>query len=145
MAGPPLDSVYPVVFIDALMIKVRDGVVANRPVYLAIGIDCEGAPSRSWACGSARRPGESAKFWLSVLSELRSRGVADVCIVCCDRLTGRPDAIAVVWPQAVVQQCVVLRLDAVERPSRTALELRWRAGCVGSDRVDRLRRRIRRR
>ena len=51
----PLDQVYPVIFIDALMVKIRDGVVANRPVYLAIGIDCEGL-SRSWACGSARRP-----------------------------------------------------------------------------------------
>ena len=51
--------------------------------------------------------GESAKFWLTVLSELKSRGVADVCIVCCDGLTGLPDAISVVWPQAVVQLCVV--------------------------------------
>jgi transposase-like protein len=102
----PLDAVYPVVFIDALMVKIRDGVVSNRPVYLAIGIDCEGAKQvlGLWVGPST---GESAKFWLSVLSELRGRGVTDVCIVCCDGLTGLPDAIGVVWPQAVVQLCVV--------------------------------------
>jgi putative transposase len=102
----PLDRVYPVVFIDALMVKIRDGVVANRPVYLAIGIDTDGAKNvlGMWV-GPAT--GESSKFWLTVLSELKSRGVADVCIVCCDGLTGLPDAIGVVWPQATVQLCVV--------------------------------------
>ena len=102
----PLDQVYPVIFIDALMVKVRDGVVANRPACLAIGIDCEG---RKQVLGLWVGPttGESAKFWLTVLSELRGRGVADVCIVCCDGLTGLPDAIGVTWPQAVVQLCVV--------------------------------------
>jgi putative transposase len=102
----PLDRVYPVIFIDALMVKVRDGVVANRPVYLAIGIDCEGA-KQVLGLWVGPTTGESAKFWMSVLSELRSRGVADVCIVCCDGLTGLPDAITVTWPQAVVQLCVV--------------------------------------
>jgi transposase-like protein len=102
----PLDRVYPVVFIDALMIKIRDGVVANRPVYLAIGIDCEGA-KQVLGLWVGPTTGESAKFWLTVLSELKSRGVADVCIVCCDGLTGLPDAITVTWPQAVVQLCVV--------------------------------------
>jgi putative transposase len=102
----PLDRVYPVIFIDALMVKIRDGVVANRPVYLAIGIDCEGAKQvlGMWV-GPAT--GESSKFWLTVLSELKSRGVADVCIICCDGLTGLPDAITVVWPAATVQLCVV--------------------------------------
>jgi transposase-like protein len=102
----PLDQVYPVIFIDALMVKIRDGVVTNRPVYVAIGIDCEG---RKQVLGLWVGPttGESAKFWLTVLSELKSRGVADVCIVCCDGLTGLPDAIGVTWPQAVVQLCVV--------------------------------------
>jgi hypothetical protein len=87
--GRPLDRVYPVVFIDALVVKIRDGVVANRPVYVAIGIDCEGAKQvlDLWVGPST---GESAKFWLTVLSELKSRGVADVCIVCCDGLTGLP-------------------------------------------------------
>jgi putative transposase len=102
----PLDRVYPVVFIDALMVKIRDGIVTNRPVYLAIGIDCEGAKQvlGLWVGPAV---GESSKFWLTVLSELKSRGVADVCIVCCDGLTGLPDAISVVWPQAIVQLCVV--------------------------------------
>jgi transposase-like protein len=102
----PLDRVYPVIFIDALMVKVRDGVVTNRPVYLAIGIDCEGA-KQVLGLWVGPTTGESAKFWMSVLSELRSRGVADVCIVCCDGLTGLPEAITVTWPQAVVQLCVV--------------------------------------
>ena len=80
-------------------------MVTNRAVYLAIGVDCEGASSPG-PVGRAG-DGESAKFWLSVLSEIKGRGVADVCIVCCDGLTGLPDAIGVVWPQAVVQLCVV--------------------------------------
>jgi transposase-like protein len=102
----PLDRVYPVVFIDALTVKIRDGVVTNRPVYLAIGIDCDGTKQvlGLWV-GPAT--GESSKFWFTVLSDLKSRGVADVCIVCCDGLTGLPDAISVVWPQATVQLCVV--------------------------------------
>jgi len=99
----PLDPVYPVVFIDALMVKIRDGVVTNRAVYVAIGIDCEGA-KQVLGLWIGPTTGESAKFWLS---ELKGRGVADVCIVCCDGLTGLPDAIGVVWPQAVVQLCVV--------------------------------------
>ena len=102
----PLDQVYPVIFIDALMVKISDGVVANRPVYLAIGIDCDGA-KHVLGLWVGPTTGESAKFWMSVLSELRSRGVADVCIVCCDGLTGLPDSIGAVWPQAVVQLCVV--------------------------------------
>ena len=102
----PLDRVYPVIFIDALMVKIRDGVVSNRPACLAIGIDCEGVKQvlGLWVGPST---GESAKFWMSVLSELKGRGVADVCIVCCDGLTGLPDAIGAVWPQTVVQLCVV--------------------------------------
>src|SRR5579859_2638765 len=84
------------------MVKIRDGVVANRPVYLAIGIDCEGA-KQVLGLWVGPTTGESAKFWLTVLSELKSRGVADVCIVCCGGLTGLPDAIGVAWPQAVVQ------------------------------------------
>jgi len=102
----PLDPVFPVIFIDALMVKIRDGVVTNRAVYLAIGIDCEGV-KQVLGLWVGPTTGESAKFWLSVLSEIRARGVADACIVCCDGLTGLPDAISVVWPQAVVQLCVV--------------------------------------
>jgi putative transposase len=71
-----------------------------------VGIDCDGDKHvlGLWIGPST---GESAKFWLSVLSELKSRGVQDVCIVCCDGLTGLPDAIGVIWPKATVQLCVV--------------------------------------
>jgi putative transposase len=113
----PLDSVYPVIFIDALMVKIRDGVVTNRAVYLAIGIDCDGA-KQVLGLWVGPTTGESAKFWMSVLSEIRARGVADVCIVCCDGLTGLPDAISVVWPQAIVQ------LSSVDTG-------RWRDGLAG--------------
>lgn len=102
----PLDRVFPVMFIDALTVKIRDGVVANRPVYIAIGIDCDGA-KQVLGLWVGPTTGESAKFWLTVLSELKARGVTDVCIVCCDGLTGLPDAIGAIWPQAVVQLCVV--------------------------------------
>src|SRR5215467_316962 len=92
----------------ALMVKIRDGVVTNRAVYLAIGVDCVGN-KQVLGLWIGPTTGESAKFWLSVLSELKGRGVADVCIVCCDGLTGLPGAIGVVWPQAIVQLCVVHR------------------------------------
>jgi transposase-like protein len=113
----PLDPVWPVVFIDALMVKIRDGVVTNRAVYLAIGIDCDGN-KQVLGLWIGPTTGESAKFWMSVLAELKSRGVADVCIVCCDGLTGLPDAIGVVWPQAIVQ------LSSVDTGS-------WRDGLAG--------------
>jgi transposase-like protein len=95
-----------VVFIDAISVKIRDGVVTNRPVHLAIGIDAEGEKDvlGMWVAPST---GESSKFWLSVLAELKARGVLDVCIVCCDGLSGLPEAIGVVWPKACVQLCVV--------------------------------------
>lgn len=85
------------VFIDALMVKIRDGVVTNRAVYLAIGIDCDGN-KQVLGLWIGPTTGESAKFWLSVLSELKSRGVADVCIVCCD---GQPGWVAALTPLSV--------------------------------------------
>ncbi len=114
------------VFIDALTVKIRDGVVANRPVYLAIGIDCEGERQvlGLWVGPTA---GESSKFWLTVLSELKSRGVADVCIVCCDGLTGLPEAVNVAWPQATVQLCVVHYADLLVMPMWPRTPLRGRA------------------
>lgn len=101
----PLESVYPVVFIDAIHVKVRDGQVTNRPVYVAIGVTCAGERDilGLWAGGG----GEGAKFWLSVLTEIKNRGTADVCIVVCDGLTGLPEAINTVWSRAVVQTCVI--------------------------------------
>ncbi|MFV1963311.1 MAG: IS256 family transposase [Acidimicrobiia bacterium] len=107
----PLDEMYPIVYIDALMIKIRDGVVQNRPAYLAVGVDVEGRKHvlGIWIGDSK---GEGSKFWLSVLSELKNRGVSDVLIVCCDGLKGLPNAIEAVWPQAVIQTCVVHLLRA---------------------------------
>jgi putative transposase len=100
-----LDPIYAVVFIDALWVKIREGSVANRPVYVAVGIDFDGNKHvlGMWI----GRDGAGAKYWMSLLSELRNRGVADVCFVCCDGLTGLPDAINTVWPKAIVQTCIV--------------------------------------
>lgn len=102
----PLDAVYPILYIDALTVKIRDGIVSNRPAYLAVGVDVEG---RKHVLGIwiGDTEGEGAKFWLSVLTELRNRGTSDVLVVCCDGLRGLPDAIEATWPQAVVQTCVV--------------------------------------
>jgi hypothetical protein len=101
----PLDAVYPIVYIDALVVKVRDqGTVRNKAAYLAIGVDVDG---RKHVLGVWMGDGdEGAKFWLNVLTEIRNRGVADVLIVCCDGLKGLPDAIEATWPRAVVQTCV---------------------------------------
>lgn len=101
-----LDAVYPIVYIDALVIKVRhNGTVINKACYLAIGIDVEG---RKQILGLWLGDGdEGAKFWLVVLTELASRGITDVIFVCCDGLKGLPEAIEATWPQAIVQTCVV--------------------------------------
>jgi putative transposase len=102
----PLDAVYPVVLIDAIVLKIRDGQVRNRPVYVAMGISVDGERDvlGLWAGPTG---GEGAKQWMTMLTELRNRGVADVCIVCCDGLKGLPEAIAATWPLATVQTCVV--------------------------------------
>ena len=101
----PLDPVYPVVFIDAVHVKIRAGQVANRPIYVAIGVTVEGERDilGLWVGDG----GEGAKFWAHVLTEIKNRGTQDVCIVVCDGLTGLPDAVASVWPRAIVQACVV--------------------------------------
>jgi putative transposase len=101
----PLDPVYPVIFIDAIHVKIRDGQVANRPMYVALAVTCEGRRDilGLWAGDG----GEGAKYWLHVLTELKNRGVADVLMVVCDGLTGLPDAITTVWPQTITQTCVV--------------------------------------
>jgi putative transposase len=101
----PLDAIYAAVFIDAIVIKVRDGQVANRPFYAAIGVTLDGERDilGLWA-GSG---GEGAKFWMSVLTDLRNRGVKDVFFVVCDGLKGLPEVVGNVWPQAIVQTCVI--------------------------------------
>jgi len=103
----PLDSVYPVVFIDAINVKIRDGQVANRPIYVALAVTCDGEREVLGLWAGEHRDGEGAKYWLRVLTEVRNRGVADVCIVVCDGLKGLPAAVGEVWPEAVVQACVV--------------------------------------
>ncbi|WP_328514064.1 IS256 family transposase [Streptomyces mirabilis] len=106
----PLDRVYPVVFIDAINVKIRDGQVANRPIYVALAVTAEGHRDilGLWAGDG----GEGAKHWLRVLSELKNRGVDDVLMLVCDGLKGLPDAVGEVWPRTVVQTCVVHLLRA---------------------------------
>jgi putative transposase len=103
----PLDRVYPVVFIDAINVKIRDGQVANRPVYVALAVTVDGRRDILGLWAGEHGAGEGAKFWLRVLTEIRNRGVQDVCIAVCDGLKGLPDAVATVWPQTVVQTCIV--------------------------------------
>jgi putative transposase len=103
----PLDPIYPVIFLDAVHVKIRDGKVANRPIYVALAVTVDGTRDilGLWAGDG----GEGAKFWLQVLTELKNRGVDDACMVVCDGLKGLPDAIGQTWPLAVVQTCVIHR------------------------------------
>ena len=101
----PLEPLYPILFLDALMVKMRhEGRVENRAVYVAIGIDLDG---RKDVLGLWTSANEGAKFWLQVLTELRNRGVKDIFIACVDGLKGFPQAIETVFPQAQVQLCIV--------------------------------------
>jgi|SRR6185437_14456312 len=101
----PLESLYPVLFLDALIVKMRhEGRVENRAVYVAIGIDLQGQKDVLGLWTSAN---EGAKFWLQVLTDLKNRGVKDVFIACVDGLKGFPQAIEAVFPQALVQLCIV--------------------------------------
>jgi putative transposase len=116
----PLDRVYPVIFIDAIVIKIRDGQVTNRPVYCAIGVTVDGKRD---ILGLWIGPGgEGAKYWLGVLTELRNRGVEDVCIVVCDGLKGLPEAIETTWPLAITQTCV---LHLIRNTFRLAARTDW--------------------
>lgn len=101
----PLDAVWPIVYLDAIVLKVRDqGVVQNKHVYMALGISVDG---KKEVMGLWIEPNEGAKFWLKVITELKNRGVADVFVVCCDGLKGFPQAIEAVFPQTIVQTCIV--------------------------------------
>jgi transposase-like protein len=101
----PLDAVYPVVFIDAIHVKIRDGAVANRPIYVALAVTTEGRQEilGLWAGDG----GEGAKHWLHILTEIKNRGVSDVLMLVCDGLKGLPEAVETVWPRMIVQTCVV--------------------------------------
>ncbi len=117
----PLEPVYAVLLIDAITVKVRDSQVANRPVYVAIGVDLAGERD---VLGLWLGPtgGEGAKQWAAMLGELRNRGLADALIVCCDGLRGLPESIRVTWPEAVVQTCVV---HMVRNSLRYASKTHW--------------------
>ena len=132
----PLEAVYAVVFLDAIMVKVRDNqVVQNKPAYLAIGVDGDGE-KHMLGIWLAKTPpelataGEGASFWRSVMTDLRNRGVRDILIACCDGLTGFADAIGAAFPATVVQRCVVHLVRNALRPvarrdaAQVAAELR---------------------
>ena len=119
----PLEALYPLVFFDALRVKVRDeGTVRNKAVYLALGVRADG---RKEILGLRIEQTEGAKFWLRVMAELKNRGVEDVLIAVVDGLKGFPDAITAVFPQAQVQTCIVhlIRgsLDLVSYKDRKAV------------------------
>src|SRR5580700_6378081 len=103
----PLDPVYAVLFLDAIHVKIRDGQVANRPIYVALGVTADGERDILGLWAGEHGDGEGAKYWLRVLTEIRNRGTRDVLMVVCDGLKGFPDAIAQVWPQTVTQTCIV--------------------------------------
>jgi putative transposase len=103
--GRPLEAVYPIVYLDALVIKVRDqGTVTNKSAYLAIGVNMAGNKE---VLGLWLEDTEGAKFWLKILTEIKNRGVADILILCCDGLKGFPEAIEAVFPKATIQTCIV--------------------------------------
>ena len=101
----PLDDVYPVLFLDALVLKVREGgTVQRRACYLALGVTVDGERD---VLGMWFQETEGAKFWMQVLNELKQRGVADILLCCVDGLKGFPEAIEAIYPQTVVQTCIV--------------------------------------
>jgi transposase-like protein len=101
----PLDEVYAAIFIDAIVVKIRDGQVANRPIYAAIGVTLDGEKDilGLWA-GTG---GEGAKFWMSVLTDIKNRGVKDSFFLVCDGLKGLPEVVGNVWPLTTVQTCII--------------------------------------
>jgi putative transposase len=109
----PLEAFYPVIYLDALVVKIRDGAhVANRAAHIAVGVDTDGVKH---VLGIWIQAAEGAKFWASVCAQLANRGVKDVLIVCCDGLTGFPEAVEATWAQATVQTCVVHLIRAAMR------------------------------
>ena len=109
----PLEELYPIIYLDALVVKVRDGhQVRNKAAHIAVGVDLDGIKH---VLGIWVQATEGAKFWAGVCAELANRGIRDVLIVCCDGLTGFPEAIEATWPQATVQTCVVHLIRASMR------------------------------
>jgi putative transposase len=119
---------YPILYIDALVIKVRDGgTVDNKAAHLVIGVDLDGYKH---VLGIWIAAAEGARFWGGVLAELRNRGLKDTLFVCCDGLNGLPEAIESAWPRAIVQTCVIhlirasMRYVSWEDRKKTAAALR---------------------
>ena len=109
----PLDPFYPVIFLDAIRVKVREGhKVANKAAHIAIGVDMEGIKH---VLGIWVQADEGASFWAHVCADMANRGIDDVLIVCCDGLTGLPEAIEATWPRTTVQTCVVHLIRASMR------------------------------
>jgi putative transposase len=109
----PLEPIYPILYLDALIVKIRDGhQVRNKAAHIAVGVDTDGIKH---VLGIWVQTSEGAKFWAGVLAELRNRGVQDVLIACVDGLTGFPEAIEATWPHTVVQTCVVHLIRASMR------------------------------
>jgi len=110
----PLEAFYPVVYLDALVVKIRDGAhVTNRAAHIAVGVDMDGVKH---VLGIWVQASEGAKFWAGVCAQLANRGVKDILIVCCDGLTGFPEAIEATWPAATVQTCTVHYADVRVMP-----------------------------
>jgi putative transposase len=109
----PLEEIYPIIYLDALVVKVRDGhQVRNKAAHIAVGVDLDGVKH---VLGIWVQTTEGAKFWAGVCAELRNRGVRDVLIVCCDGLTGFPEAVEATWPSTTVQTCTVHLIRAAMR------------------------------
>jgi putative transposase len=101
----PLDAVWPIVYLDALVVKIRDqGTVINKSAYLAVGVNIQGTKE---VLGLWLESNEGAKFWLKIMTELKNRGVVDMLLVCCDGLKGFPEAIEAAFPRSTVQTCIV--------------------------------------
>ncbi len=126
----PLERVYPIVYFDAMFVKVReDRSVKNRACYLALGVTCDGDRE---VLGIWWQETEGSKFWLAVLNDLHRRGVEDVLIACVDGLKGFPDAIEAVFPQAWVQTCIVHYADLRIMPTGVGTSRRRRGSwCCG--------------
>jgi putative transposase len=105
--GRPLDPVYAVIFIDAINVKIREGQVAGRPIYLALGVTVDGERDVLGLWAGEHGDGEGAKYWLRVLAEIKNRGTREVCMLVCDGLKGLPDAVSAVWEKTIVQTCIV--------------------------------------
>jgi putative transposase len=133
----PLEAVYPIAYFDCLMVKVReDRSVRTRACYLAIGVTCDGDRE---VLGIWWQESEGAKFWLAVLNDLAHRGVEDILVCCVDGLTGFPEAIEAVFPQAWVQTCIVhqirnsMRFVTYQDRKRVAADLRPVYRAVNAD------------